>query len=109
MSARIPMDDRLLLELWPTRVPERLLEIRLGRPSSAIYRRAHALGLPLRVPLRDRLEGVKLDTLKKRERRARRRAQQGYDAQDDFAKSLDVGYAAIRERMAAGGPGWEPR
>jgi hypothetical protein len=25
-------------------------------------------------------------------------------AQDDFAKSLDVGYAAIRERVAAGGP-----
>lgn len=32
-----------------------------------------------------------------------------YDAQDDFAKSLDVGYAAIRERQAAGGPGWEPK
>lgn len=32
----------------------------------------------------------------------------GYDAQDDFAKSLEVGYAAIRERQAAGGSGWEP-
>jgi hypothetical protein len=32
-----------------------------------------------------------------------------YDAQDDFAKSLDVGYAAIRERMAKGGPGWTPK
>lgn len=31
-----------------------------------------------------------------------------YDAQDDFAKSLDVGYAAIRERVASGGPGWTP-
>ncbi len=30
-----------------------------------------------------------------------------YNAQDDFAKSRDVGFAAIRERMAAGGPGWE--
>jgi hypothetical protein len=29
-----------------------------------------------------------------------------YDAQDDFARSLDVGYAAIRERKANGGPGW---
>jgi N6-adenosine-specific RNA methylase IME4 len=32
-----------------------------------------------------------------------------YDGQDDFAKSLDVGYAAIRDRVAAGGPGWEPK
>lgn len=31
-----------------------------------------------------------------------------YDGQDDFAKSLDVGYSAIRERQAAGGPGWTP-
>jgi DNA modification methylase len=34
---------------------------------------------------------------------------EAYDAQDDFAKSLDVGYAAIRERMAEGGPGWTPK
>ena len=32
-----------------------------------------------------------------------------YNAQDDFAKSLDEGYSAIRERKAAGGPGWEPK
>lgn len=32
-----------------------------------------------------------------------------YDADKDLAGSLDVGYAAIRERMAAGGPGWTPR
>jgi hypothetical protein len=32
-----------------------------------------------------------------------------YDGQDDFAKSLDVGYEAIRERVAAGGPGWKPK
>jgi hypothetical protein len=31
-----------------------------------------------------------------------------YDAADDFAKSLDVAYSAIRERQAAGGPGWTP-
>ena len=31
-----------------------------------------------------------------------------YDGQDDFAKSLDVAYAAIRERVAAGGPPWTP-
>jgi N6-adenosine-specific RNA methylase IME4 len=31
----------------------------------------------------------------------------GYDAQDDFAKSLDVAYAHIRDRIAAGGePGF---
>lgn len=31
-----------------------------------------------------------------------------YDGQQDLAGSLDVGYAAIRARMAAGGPGWTP-
>lgn len=30
-----------------------------------------------------------------------------YDAQADFAGSLEVGYQAIRERVAAGGPGWQ--
>lgn len=33
----------------------------------------------------------------------------GYDAQQDFAGSLDEGYRAIKERVAEGGPGWEPR
>ena len=32
-----------------------------------------------------------------------------YDSTDDFAKSLDEGYRAIRERVAAGGPGWVPK
>lgn len=32
-----------------------------------------------------------------------------YDAQDDLAKSLDEGYRAIRNRVAAGGPAWEPK
>jgi DNA N-6-adenine-methyltransferase (Dam) len=32
-----------------------------------------------------------------------------YDAADDFAKSLEEGYRAIRERVAAGGPGWTPK
>jgi N6-adenosine-specific RNA methylase IME4 len=32
-----------------------------------------------------------------------------YDGADDFAKSLDEGYRAIRERVAAGGKLWEPK
>jgi hypothetical protein len=32
-----------------------------------------------------------------------------YNGADDFAKSIDVAYEAIRERKAAGGPGWAPR
>ena len=32
-----------------------------------------------------------------------------YDAQDDFAKSLEDGYRAVRERVAAGGPKWVPK
>jgi len=32
-----------------------------------------------------------------------------YDAQDDFAKSLEEGYRAIRERVAAGGRPWVPK
>jgi len=31
-----------------------------------------------------------------------------YNAEDDFARSIDLAYEAIRERMAAGGKGWEP-
>jgi N6-adenosine-specific RNA methylase IME4 len=31
-----------------------------------------------------------------------------YDADDDFAKSIDVAYDAIRAREAAGGPRWNP-
>jgi hypothetical protein len=36
------------------------------------------------------------------------RAELEYDGNADFAGSLEVAYAAIRERMAAGGPGWVP-
>ena len=32
-----------------------------------------------------------------------------YDAQGDFAKSLEEGYRAIRERVVAGGPGWNSK
>lgn len=32
-----------------------------------------------------------------------------YDGADDFAKSLDEGYRAIRARVAAGGEGWTPK
>ena len=35
-------------------------------------------------------------------------APMAYDANDDFGKSLDAAYAAIRERKAAGGAGWTP-
>jgi len=31
-----------------------------------------------------------------------------YDAEDDFARSIDEAYRVIRERKAAGGKGWEP-
>jgi len=32
-----------------------------------------------------------------------------YDAADDFSRSIDEAYAAIRARVAAGGEGWEPK
>ena len=32
-----------------------------------------------------------------------------YDAADDFAGSINEGYAAVRERIAAGGKGWTPK
>jgi hypothetical protein len=38
-----------------------------------------------------------------------RRRGQPYDAAGDFAKSLEEGYRAIRERVAAGGKGWTPK
>jgi hypothetical protein len=33
----------------------------------------------------------------------------GYDAQDDVARSFDFAYGKIRERVAGGGPPWVPR
>jgi hypothetical protein len=32
-----------------------------------------------------------------------------YDAADDFSRSIDDCYRAVRERVAAGGEGWKPR
>jgi hypothetical protein len=37
-----------------------------------------------------------------------RRARDRYNAEDDFAKSIDEAYSVIRERVANGGPGWTP-
>jgi hypothetical protein len=31
------------------------------------------------------------------------------NAEDDFAKSIDVAYAAVRERVANGGSSWTPK
>lgn len=30
-----------------------------------------------------------------------------YNGHDDFVKSITLGFAHIRDRMAAGGPGWK--
>jgi hypothetical protein len=40
---------------------------------------------------------------------ARSARRKEYDAQKDFAGSLDVAYDAIRKRVAAGGKGWTPK
>jgi len=32
-----------------------------------------------------------------------------YDAEDDFSRSIDECYRVIRERVARGGPTWEPQ
>jgi hypothetical protein len=32
-----------------------------------------------------------------------------YNANDDFGKSINACYAEVRERMAQGGPSWEPK
>jgi hypothetical protein len=34
---------------------------------------------------------------------------EAYDAADDFSRSLDACYAAIRARVATGGKAWEPK
>lgn len=33
----------------------------------------------------------------------------GYDGQADLAGSIELGLRVIRDRVAAGGPGWEPK
>jgi len=37
-----------------------------------------------------------------------RQARDRYNAEDDFARSIDEAYAVIRERKANGGKGWTP-
>jgi DNA modification methylase len=32
-----------------------------------------------------------------------------YQPRDDFAKGIDAAYEAIKDRVAAGGKGWEPK
>jgi hypothetical protein len=32
-----------------------------------------------------------------------------YDSADDFARSIEFAYAAVRERIARGGPPWTPK
>jgi len=32
-----------------------------------------------------------------------------YDGEDDFRRSIDEAYAAVRERVAKGGPTWTPK
>lgn len=32
-----------------------------------------------------------------------------YNGTDDFAKSIELAYELIRERMAKGGPGWQQK
>jgi N6-adenosine-specific RNA methylase IME4 len=32
-----------------------------------------------------------------------------YNGEDDFAKSIDVAYEAVRKRLANGGPPWTPK
>ena len=51
-----------------------------------------------------------LQRLQAERRRAERnrRARERYNAEDDFARSIDEAYAVIRERVAAGGKGWTP-
>jgi hypothetical protein len=43
------------------------------------------------------------------EKPAREAQDESYDAADDFGRSLDACYAAVRARVAAGGEGWKPR
>jgi hypothetical protein len=38
----------------------------------------------------------------------RRMTDRAFDPRDDFERSLEVAYGAVRERVAAGGPSWHP-
>lgn len=35
--------------------------------------------------------------------------ERAYNAEDDFAQSINACYSAVNERKAAGGKGWEPK
>ena len=59
----------------------------------------------------DQEEKLERRTLRKANERFLQRLQaerDAYDAEDDFARSIDEAYAEIRARVAAGGKGWTP-
>jgi len=50
LSKRLPIkiDDEKLKKLWPTRLPDKVLAVRMGHGLGALHRRARRLGLPYR-------------------------------------------------------------
>lgn len=57
-----PIDEVLLRKLWPTGLPDKLIEERMGHSRGSLYRRARKLGLGSRRLARVRVferEGAK--------------------------------------------------
>jgi hypothetical protein len=61
------------------------------------------------VELKEKYWKIACDNLDEIDRQEAISFEPEYDADKDFADSLNEGYKAIRERMAEGGPGWEPK
>ena len=60
-----PIDEALLIRLWPTDIPEKQLVVILGRCSGKLYRKAGQLGLPGRRFLRAQRKGIGYDKIKR--------------------------------------------
>lgn len=98
---------------WPKVLPEATRQKILAEYSAGVKRSviAKRYGVDINYPANlAKQRGLPSPTKQRIARgweRARRMAG-GYDPQQDFARSIEDGYQAIRERVAAGGEPWRP-
>jgi N6-adenosine-specific RNA methylase IME4 len=122
------VEDRMVMGDWLRGQTEHCLMAIRGRPIVHLTNQTTALHAPVRAHSQKPDEFYELveklcparryASLFARDTRERwdchgdevpRSESDDYDAADDFAKSIDVAYEAVRERVAGGGPTWTPK
>lgn len=92
-------------EFYRQGLPIRHISQQFGISINAVSAIANGKGLRRRKTRSDRKHTAQPES----ETFAEAAVADDYNAEDDFAKSLDDGYKAIRERIAKGGKPWTPK